>query len=61
MEENKEYNENEPLQEQKVPEVVKEEKDDAPAGRNIWRSIIIAIIIMAIVYFIYVQMRDGGW
>ncbi|MVZ65206.1 hypothetical protein GQF61_05025 [Sphingobacterium sp. DK4209] len=61
MEENKEYNENLPQEDQKVPEIVKEEADDKPAGRNIFRSIIIAIIILVIIYFIYVQMRDGAW
>ncbi|MVZ62649.1 hypothetical protein [Sphingobacterium humi] len=56
MEEKKEFDDQERLEDQQVPEVVKEEPDDKPAGINIIRSVIIAIIILAIIYFVYLQM-----
>lgn len=49
--ENQEYS-NEKQQE-KLPDVATEEKDDAPAGRNIKRTIIIAVCILIVFYLIY--------
>ena len=36
-----------------TPEVVKEEANDKPAGRNLWITIGIAIVLLAIIYFIF--------
>ncbi len=43
----------------KVPETVIEEKDDQPAANNITRTIIIAIVILAVIYFIYELTQKG--
>lgn len=49
--ENQEYS-NEKQQE-KLPDIATEEKDDAPAGQNIKRTIIIAVCILVVFYLIY--------
>lgn len=43
----------------KVPEVVKEEPDDKPAGRGIMWAIAIAIIVLAIIYFLFFKNDVG--
>lgn len=43
----------------KVPETVVKEKDDQPAANNLKRTIIIAIIVLAIIYFIYELVLKG--
>lgn len=40
-------------EEEKVPDVAIAEKDDAPAGKNIKRTIIIAVVLLVIFYLIY--------
>ncbi|MCW8312834.1 hypothetical protein ACR78Z_10265 [Sphingobacterium thalpophilum] len=45
-------------QDEKLPEVATEEKDDAPAGRNIKRTIIIAVCVLIVFYLIYYFMSD---
>ncbi|MDM1294618.1 hypothetical protein HX021_09980 [Sphingobacterium sp. N143] len=46
-------------QHEKLPEVAVEEKDDAPAGRNIKRTIIIAICVLIVFYLIYYFMGES--
>lgn len=36
-----------------IPEVVKNEPDDEPAGRGIIWAIVIAVILLAIIYFVF--------
>ena len=36
-----------------IPEVVKEEEDDKPAGKGIMWAIFIAVIILALIYFFF--------
>ncbi|MCC2598001.1 hypothetical protein [Sphingobacterium sp. FBM7-1] len=36
-----------------VPEVAKEEPDDKPAARTIQWTILIAVLILAIIYFVF--------
>lgn len=36
-----------------IPEVVKNEPDDEPAGRGIIWAIVIAVVILAIIYFVF--------
>lgn len=36
-----------------VADVVKDEANDKPAGRGIWVTIIIAVVILVILYFIF--------
>ncbi len=43
----------------KVPETVVKEKDDQPAANNLKKTIIIAIIVLAIIYFIYELVLKG--
>jgi len=43
-------------QEEKLPPIAVEEKDDAPAGRNIKRTIIIAVCVLIVFYLIYYFM-----
>ena len=43
----------------KVPETVIKEKDDQPAANNLKRTIIIAIILLAIIYFVYEMVVKG--
>ncbi|WP_156307255.1 hypothetical protein [Sphingobacterium endophyticum] len=43
----------------KVPETVIKEKDDQPAANNLKRTIIIAIILLAVIYFIYEMVLKG--
>lgn len=38
---------------EEVPEIAKEEPDDKPAGRTIPWTIVVAVIILAIIYFIF--------
>ncbi|QIH36013.1 MULTISPECIES: hypothetical protein [Sphingobacterium] len=42
--------------EEKLPDVAVEEKDDAPAGRNIKRTLIIAVCVLIVFYLIYYFM-----
>ena len=58
-EEDKKINAAEEVDHTKVPETVIEEKDDEPAGRNVQRTIIVAVIIMAIFYLIYELVLKG--
>jgi len=44
---------NENLEEEKVPEIVKEEPNDEPAGRGVMWTIVIAVIVLALIYFIF--------
>gem|GEM_PF-189501 len=44
--------------EEKLPDVAVEEKDDAPAGRNIKRTLIIAVCVLIVFYLIYYFMSD---
>jgi len=43
-------------QEEKLPNVAVEEKDDEPAGRNIKRTLIIAVCVLIVFYLIYYFM-----
>lgn len=45
--------------EDKVPEVVQEEKDDKPAGKNIILVIVVAIVVLAIVYYFFFRDTDN--
>lgn len=36
-----------------IPEVVKNEPDDKPAGRGIIWAIAIAVVVLAIIYFVF--------
>ena len=45
-------------QNEKLPHVATEEKDDAPAGRNIKRTIIIAVCVLIVFYLIYYFMSE---
>lgn len=36
-----------------IPEVVKNEPDDKPAGRGVMWAIAIAVAVLAIIYFIF--------
>lgn len=36
-----------------VPEVVLEEKDDKPTGRGIMWIILVAVVILALIYFLF--------
>ncbi|WP_343564576.1 hypothetical protein [Sphingobacterium sp.] len=45
-------------QDEKLPPVAVEEKDDAPAGRNIKRTIIIAVCVLIVFYLIYYFMSE---
>jgi len=38
---------------QELPEVVKEEPNDKPAGLTVKWTIIIAVVILAIIYFVF--------
>jgi len=38
---------------EETPEIVKEEPDDKPAGRAIQWTIIIAVVVLAIIYFVF--------
>ena len=58
-EEDKKINAAEDVDPTKVTETVIEEKDDEPAGRNVQKTIIVAIIILAIVYLIYELVLKG--
>ncbi|ERJ57272.1 hypothetical protein [Sphingobacterium paucimobilis] len=42
-----------------VPEVVKEEADDKPAGKGIMWAIVIAVVILAIIYFVFFKNDVG--
>ncbi|SFS78458.1 hypothetical protein [Sphingobacterium wenxiniae] len=57
MEENeRKYDEHEEIQgapEQEVADVVKDEPDDKPAGKNVNWTIIVAIVILLAIYFIF--------
>lgn len=48
-----ELKENENEYENGLPDVVKEEPDDAPAGKGILWVITIAVLILAILYFLF--------
>lgn len=59
MEDDKEKNEIEEqsqrgIPEEEVPEIVKEEPDDKPAGLTIQWTIFIAVVILAIIYFVFI-------
>jgi len=43
-------------QEEKLPDVAVEEKDDEPAGRNLKRTLIIAVCVLIVFYLIYYFM-----
>ncbi len=43
-------------QEEKLPDVTVKEKDDEPAGRNIKRTLIIAVCLLVVFYLIYYFM-----
>lgn len=45
--------------EDKVPEVVKNEPDDKPAGRGIMWAIAIAVIVLTIIYFMFFKDDVG--
>lgn len=45
-------------QDGKLPDVAVKERDDAPAGRNIKRTIIIAVCVLVVIYLIYYFMSD---
>lgn len=47
---------NDQKQEEKLPEVTIEEKDDEPAGRNLKRTLIIAVCVLIVFYLIYYFM-----
>ncbi|MFD2599628.1 hypothetical protein ACFSQ3_11750 [Sphingobacterium corticis] len=47
--------------EKKVPEVVKEEPDDKPAGQMIKWVIAAAVVILLIIYFIFFHPTDTNW
>lgn len=59
MEDNREQNEMEidesmhGVPRKEVPEVAKEEPDDKPAARTIQWTIVIAVLILAIIYFVF--------
>ncbi|NGM65275.1 hypothetical protein [Sphingobacterium sp. SGR-19] len=59
MEDNREQNDMEKdesmhgVPRKEVPEVAKEEPDDKPAARTIQWTIIIAVVILAIIYFVF--------
>ncbi len=59
MEDNREQNDMEMdesmhgVPRKEVPEVAKEEPDDKPAARTIQWTIIIAVVILAIIYFVF--------
>jgi len=36
-----------------IPEVAKNESDDKPAGRGIMWTIVIAVVVLAIIYFVF--------
>lgn len=38
---------------EELPEIVKEEPDDKPAGLAIHWTIVIAVVILAIIYFVF--------
>ncbi len=40
-------------EEEKVPQVVKDEPNDKPAGRGIMWAILIAIVILTLIYMIF--------
>ncbi|WP_165319322.1 hypothetical protein [Sphingobacterium sp. SGG-5] len=40
-------------EEEKVPQIVKDEPNDKPAGRGIMWSILIAIVILTLIYMIF--------
>ena len=40
-------------EEEKVPQIVKEEPDDKPAGRGIMWSILIAVVLLTLIYMIF--------
>ncbi|MBL1408943.1 MULTISPECIES: hypothetical protein [Sphingobacterium] len=42
-----------------VPEVVKNEPDDKPAGKGIMWAIAIAVVILAIIYFVFFKNDVG--
>ncbi|MGJ1193186.1 hypothetical protein [Sphingobacterium siyangense] len=43
-------------QEEKLPDVAVEQKDDEPAGRNLKRTLIIAVCVLIVFYLIYYFM-----
>ena len=47
---------NDQKQEEKLPEGAIEEKDDEPAGRNLKRTLIIAVCVLIVFYLIYYFM-----
>lgn len=53
MKEGNEENWERGVREGKTPDIVKEEPDDKPAARNLRWTIIIAIVILAIIYFVF--------
>lgn len=50
-----EYQQNteQPQREKDVPDTVKEEPNDKPAGRGVLWAVFIVIIVLAIVYFLF--------
>ena len=47
--------------EKKVPDVVKEEADDKPAGKMIKWVIAIAVVVLLIAYAIFFYPSDANW
>lgn len=56
MEDNREKDDIEErgIPQEDVPEIVKEEPDDRPAGLTIQWTIFIAVVILAIIYFVFI-------
>ncbi|GEM_PF-2118540 len=40
-------------EEERVPQIVKDEPDDKPAGRGVIWAIVIAVIILSLIYVIF--------
>ncbi|MCL7987467.1 hypothetical protein M8998_05890 [Sphingobacterium sp. lm-10] len=47
--------------EKKVPDVVKEEADDKPAGKMIKWVIAIAVVLLLIIYAVFFHPADSNW
>lgn len=59
MEDNRDENEIEEqsqrgVPQDEMPEIVKEEPDDKPAGLTIQWTIFIAVVLLAIIYFVFI-------
>lgn len=47
--------------EKKVPDVVKEEADDKPAGKMIKWVIGIAVVLLILIYALFFHPADSNW